>query len=220
MTINKLLDHIVCDFRRLELHLRFRDTEYCRNERGVSCSFWSFQKTLKNADRSFRSPLDELQSAPQHAAFSSFGDRRGLHLFEKTTRAGNIACFNVQFGRSQLRSRRPFLVMSKKRKFFQRFIASSQCPQHFRRPKRRRAAKRRPFVAGQLLVKWQRFGPPMQARESLGAPKFCPGQVTYPNILQQSQSVFRLFCGDLGFSKLFHGCAPLDFGQIVIQQGL
>src|SRR5206468_4011958 len=83
---------IVCDFRRLELHLRFRDTEYCRNERGVSCSFWSFQKTLKNADRSFRSPLDELQSAPQHAAFSSFGDRRGLHLFEKTTRAGNIAC--------------------------------------------------------------------------------------------------------------------------------
>src|SRR4029450_3864688 len=58
MTINKLLDDIVCDFRRFELHLRFRDTENCRDSRGGRRSFWSFQEPLKNADRSFRSPLD------------------------------------------------------------------------------------------------------------------------------------------------------------------
>jgi hypothetical protein len=60
----------------------------------------------------------------------------------------------------------------------------------------------------------------MQAREGLGAPKFCPGQVTYANIVQQSQSVLRLFRGDLRFGKLFHGCAPLGCGQSVIQQRL
>jgi hypothetical protein len=31
MTIDKLLDDIVCDFRRFELHLRFGDTENCRD---------------------------------------------------------------------------------------------------------------------------------------------------------------------------------------------
>src|SRR4029450_795395 len=57
MTINKLLNNVVCDFWRFELRLRFRDTEDCCDKRGVSCSLWSFQETLKNADRSFRSPL-------------------------------------------------------------------------------------------------------------------------------------------------------------------
>ena len=57
MTINEQLNDVVCDFRRFELHLRFRYTKDCRDQRGVSSSFWSFQQTLKNADRSFRSPL-------------------------------------------------------------------------------------------------------------------------------------------------------------------
>src|SRR5436190_4805586 len=185
MAINKLLNDIVRDFRRFELHLRFRNTKDCRNESRMSCSFGPFQETFKDADGSFRSALDQLQSSSQYAPFSSFRYRRGLHLFKKTTRAGRITYLNVQFGRSQLRSGRPFRVMNEKHKCFQRFIASSQPPQHFRCPENRGAAKRRLLIIGELLVNWERFSPPMQACEGLGAPEFCPWQITDPNILQQ-----------------------------------
>ena len=130
----------------------------------------------------------------------------GSHLFKKTTRAGSIARFNVQFGCSQLRSRAHSLSWMRSVKFLQRFVAFSQRPQHFRCPKCRCGAKWRPLARWPVARKAAGLRPIDAGLRRPGRAKILPRAVRVPEYLptkpEHSLAALQLFALRQAFPRL------------------
>src|SRR5713226_491337 len=104
-------------------------------------------------------------------AFSFFRGRRRLKVFEDAPRIYSVRFVQIKLSRAQMRSNVPLCVAKQWGQALQRFISSTQSPQHFRGTELCVSSKGRMVVCGNRPVERQRVTFAMGTGKQLRAPK-------------------------------------------------